>query len=91
MYQKTVDCGALPNNTTKNVAHNISNLKKVISFDGVGSQLTGNLNNIKFPFINGNLYADCYIQVSNIVLRTNTDMSSYTDCYMTIRYTKTTD
>ena len=40
LYQKTVDCGALPSNTLKDVAHNISNIKFVVDIKGVA--LTNN-------------------------------------------------
>ena len=87
LYQKTVDCGALPNNTTKNVAHNISNISKIVNIFGIG---IGD-NCLPLPYnitVTGGL--QLYANNTNIVLATNIDLST-TNGYVTLQYTKSTD
>ena len=85
IYRKTIDCGALPNNTSKTVAHGISNLEKAIMVSGFAIN-----NNWEFIYIPHALYG-FYINKTNIVMNTTFDYSSYTETYITIEYTKTTD
>lgn len=81
VYCKLVDFGKLPNNTYKDVAHGISNLKWVISVSG-----ESNGDNLI-----GNMYIT-YVHVfsTNIRIKTNTDRSGV-DASVLIKYTKTTD
>lgn len=84
LYEKTIDCGALPNNTTKNVAHNISNLKNVISVNGIGIGSTC----IPLPWISSTNQCTIYVRGTNVVIVDNDNLSSYNG-YVTLRYTKT--
>ena len=84
LYEKTIDCGALPNNGTKNVAHNISNLGNIISITGFG---TGNTN-IPLPWISTANQCTVYVRGTNIVIVDNDNLSAYNG-YVTLRYTKT--
>ena len=92
LYQKTVDCGALPNATSINKAHNISNIDKIINTYGIG------INNVGISIIvggcstNTNHTGDIGLAVtrSNISLLTYMDRSNY-NAYITLQYTKTTD
>lgn len=81
VYCKIVDFGKLPNNTIKDVAHGISNLKSAIS-------VTGESNGDNLI---GNAYIT-YVHVfsTNIRIKTNTDRSSVSATVL-IKYTKTTD
>lgn len=91
LFAKTIDCGALPNNTNKFVAHNISNLKHAVFFSGFATQST-NTPNLPLPYIvPTSLSASVgVIEVSgNIRITTASDMSAYTISYVTIFYTKT--
>lgn len=91
IYRKTISCGALPNNTTKKVAHGISNLGRVIKTEGysVGSaDSSGSF--IPVPYVSGVPMA-LYIDTTDIVLQTSGTYSNYSDSYVTIEYTKTTD
>lgn len=91
LYKKTVDFGAFPNNTTKSVPHGISNISKIVKITAIASASNIFLsvpwaspdNAIYNPY----LYAD----LTNINLRTARDMTNYTECYVTLEYTKTTD
>ena len=42
LYQKGINFGALPNNTTKDVAHNIANVDKIWVYDGFTYDSNGN-------------------------------------------------
>lgn len=88
VYEKVVDLGALPNNTTKNIAHGITNLDYIISFGGTAKS-GGTL--IPIPYtplaaIAENGIALLFSDV-NIGITTGKDRSSYTG-YITLRYTK---
>ncbi len=89
LYQKTVSIGALPNNTSKTVAHNISNAKRFIYIAGYGYNPTsGNGVPIVYP---GTPLVRSYVGPVNITITTNGDMSYMTESYITLKYTKTTD
>ena len=89
IYKKTIDFGALPNNTNKQVNHNISNLDRIIrveqSIDNNGTGFleisSGNANNNTFNF---------YGTATTISI-TATDDRSGCYAYFTLWYTKTTD
>lgn len=94
IYKKTIDFGALPNNTTKNVAHGVSDLEfgfidKDMSYSIVTATPTSwypldlSTNNTS-----ANRYA--YVSSSNVSIVTYTDRTSLS-AIITIRYTKTTD
>ena len=87
IYQKTIECGALPNNTTKNVAHGITNASKFISV----SAYTTNGTNYMFLNHPYEYFANVICNATNVMLRTNTNLSAYTETYVTIQYTKTSD
>ena len=94
LYQKTVDCGALPNNTTKTVAHGISDVDRIVELKGTAYSTT---NGYTLPLedIDGgagiNSAIRLYANVTNIYLDTKKDQSTYNKTLVTIQYTKTTD
>lgn len=90
LYQKTVDCGTLPNASGIQVAHNISNLADVVCIFGYA--VNSSYTSIPLPYpdtvleYNVNVSADTtYISIS-----TGRDRTQFTG-YITIQYTKTTD
>lgn len=90
LYQKTVNCGALPNNNDKNVPHGISNLDTIYYIQGIAVN-----NGVSIPLVfawkdNINSVASNYVDGNNIVLGAGIDRSAFT-AYVTLRYTKTTD
>ena len=94
LYQKTVNCGALPNNTTKEIAHDISNIDKVINIKGIAINASANTY-LNIPTITINQSLVNYqigMDVNNTYVRilTGIDRSSYS-AYVTLQYTKTTD
>lgn len=94
IYEISVDTGALPNNTTKSVAHGVSNMKfaKVI----IGSARNPN-NGIRIPLpyvYKSGSTTKClqiYVDDTNINLVSMENMSGYTESEVTIQYSKTTD
>ena len=94
VYQKTVNCGALPNKTTKQIIHGISGIDKVIKLNGFAWR-GSNSTMITLPYINNQLTSDTRVMAqttsNNILIGTSQDMSSFTESYITLQYTKTTD
>lgn len=91
IYRKVIDTGALPNNTTKAVAHNISNLELPIHVFGVGY---GPGDFMPLPYISSNNAASSvqiYLNSTNITIITGTDRTNYSKSYIVLEYTKTTD
>ena len=89
IYRKVVDCGALPNNTEKTVAHNIANIEWVVKYNGMAS------NGNEWLQLPASYYSTAAIGLSadstNIFLRPYSNRTSYTTTLVTIEYTKTTD
>lgn len=90
IYQKTIACGALPNNTTKNVTHGISSLYRVLHVDGYtynsGTQVT---LPIPYSATTTNDLLSVTTNNTNIIIVTNADKSAYTETYVTLHYTCT--
>lgn len=90
IYRKVIDFGALPNNTTKSVAHNITNLDKIVNL--VGYAVSGTVT-LVIPFVSLTNLASCIsnaVNGDNLTVTTGTDRSSFT-AKVIIEYTKTTD
>ena len=90
LYQKTIDGGKLPNNTSKEVAHNISDIDAVVECFGYFNNSSAY---VQFPNANpvgGSFFTTCYANATNITLGTNWDGSN-ADSFVTLKYTKTTD
>lgn len=89
IYRKVINFGALPNNTSKYMAHNISNIEYVVDCYGNAQNSSGSTT--KLPSNNGTINTNLYATKEEVRVVTNGDRSSYTVCYITIEYTKTTD
>lgn len=93
LYQKTIDFGTLPNATTKSVAHGISNITgdNVVSINPIASAGSYAI----FARIHDQQATNqCFFEVTDtnvICYARGANLSSYTQCYVTIQYTKTTD
>ena len=91
IYEKTVDCGYLSNNSAVSFPHGISNLKRVISHEGGAINSSGVY--LPLPKVSpaGLQYAvDIAVTSTDIVISTGNDRTDYY-AYVTLRYTKTTD
>lgn len=93
LYQKTVSFGALPNNTTKNVAHGIQNADFINPINVFAFYPNAQHNTSIPAFSLYNVANGIVVNVSNtdIEITARTDVSAYTNCYVTLLYTKTTD
>lgn len=84
IYKKTIDFGALPNNTSKQVAHNIDSLNRIIKIDGIMNN-SSDTHFWTIPYISVN---NIEVVSGNIQITTTLDLTSYT-AYVTLYYTKT--
>lgn len=91
LYEKTINFGALPNNTEKSVAHNISNVDKIWISDG----FVFTSSNTFYGLVHtaGSSQTMQYAWDTNVD-RTNVTIETYSDrstllAYITVRYTKT--
>lgn len=88
VYEKTIDCGNLPNSTTKQIAHGVT-YDKIVSLRGVCS----NSDNAFLPLpavATASQYAvELSIDTTNIVITTAQDRSAFSG-YVIIEYTKPT-
>lgn len=88
LYQKTIDCGALPNSSIKNVQHGIDNFGRLVNMYCVSKHPD---YQISIPYISGSYIVSIDIHGENIEIFSSLNMSNYTETYVTIQYTKTTD
>lgn len=86
VYAKMVSFGALPNNTSKQISSGISNMDALVDYSAYAA-VGGSCISLV------NLYYIYDLRVGNnyIYVQTNDDMSGWTECYFTLKYTKTTD
>lgn len=88
IYEKTVDCGVLPNNDSKQVAHGITNIDKIVNFVGIAYAISsGTALQLAYPSSINNFSIDMSVNKTNINILTLTDRTSFNG-YVTIRYTK---
>lgn len=93
-YRKVIDFGALPNNTTKSVNHDISNLDMIKKVEINGYDST-NSRWFPIPFVPaasmyGGISIATRITTTTIDINCSGDMSS-SSCEVTLEYTKTSD
>ena len=91
IWQKTVDCGALPNSSAKNIVHNISNIDSIVGYDGITMKPSdGTFRFIPTPTGSDNVkIIGVAFNRTQISIWTVEDWSAYTKTYITLRYTKT--
>jgi hypothetical protein len=95
IYQKTIDFGALPNTTSKSVAHNITSLDFCIAWEAIAYDTTGGAaGNTEYPLAAANTAAlanQIQIQIdttgANVNIRTGTNRSTFYG-YITLFYVK---
>lgn len=92
VYEKTVNCGALPNNNTKKVQHNISNVDHVWVYSGFSENTTSGFTN-QLNLTNDTTSGQWYTGVNKtyIEIWAGSNRTSYNNTYVILRYTKTTD
>ncbi len=90
IYQKTIDCGVLPNSSEKQVSTGLTNVN-VIDIRGYSYRPS---DDTLFPLpcvATSNAQVSVYYSSGKIYLTTFTDRTAFTDTKVTIQYTKTTD
>lgn len=88
LYEKTISCGALPNTSTKTISHGITGLKEVLYGEGMAIK-TGAFKPIPYMWNSINSVIAFEFTDQYIYINTTADYSSYTESYVTLRYTKT--
>lgn len=92
LYRKIVEFGALPNATSKNVAHSISNLLNVVNIKGWTKRADG--TTFPLPYESGSQINESIALFSNntnISIYCGVNRTEFTTTYITLEYTKTTD
>lgn len=91
IYKKTVDTGALPNNSIKTVAHGITGINKIIKMEGYAYRSSPNTLwvNLNWPSV-ATAASSIAIgaDLTNISVFTGTDRTAFTESYVTLYYTK---
>lgn len=91
IYKKVVDIGTLPNATTKQVNHDITNIDRIIKLYGVAWE-TGSTWTIVLPASSPTGSNNINLSASGTVLniQTGTNRTDWSG-YVVVEYTKTTD
>jgi len=87
LYEKTIDCGTLPNASQKLVFHNISNFKRCVDLRGYTYTTHG--NTMVLPIATTAMFVRIDVEPTKLNIVDNVDMSDCKETYITIRYTKT--
>lgn len=91
IYRKVVEFGTLPNTSTKNVAHNISNVDRWVNVSAIAENVAKGCLPIPYvssPITNGVALA---LTSTNITITTYSDRTYFDSCYVILEYTKTAD
>ena len=90
IYRKVINIGALPNTSSKDVNHNISNLDKIINY--YGSAQTSGGSYLCLPYASTSSGTTVQLWANSTIVRviTGTDRTDYSG-YIILEYTKTTD
>lgn len=95
LYQKTIDIGYLPSNSTKNVNHDIANIDKIVTVFGFAKDSTSAIDKtIPLPYANASSAGNqVQVEVYNTYIQIATKITAFSTYYgkVTIQYTKTTD
>lgn len=91
IYRKVVYCGALPNAQIKQVEHHITNLDHFTSCDAVAytDDKTTFFLSIATDIPAANAY--CIATLGFVEIWAGKDRRNFTNCYVTLEYTKTAD
>ena len=86
VYVKLLNFGALPDNTTKTVLHEIANVEYMICVTATAKGGSGSLTVNNMRGVEG-----CYATNENIVIETSGNLSTWPYCFCVLKYTKTND
>ena len=89
IFRKVINFGALPNSTTKSVAHGI-NFDSNFTLIQMWASATDPINFIAFPIpyagAGGNDGVKLYMDSTNVIISTQTNRAAYTRCFVVIEY-----
>ena len=89
IYRKVVDLGTLPNATTKDVSHGISNVSAFVDVRGMAVNTTSGIVTLPIPRVAtaNTMNLDVSLNATNIHLDTSFDYSGWTG-FVILEYTK---
>lgn len=88
VYEKVLDCGTLPNSTSKPVAHGITGSFTILPDRGVTGMTTDGTAQRPIPTALVGGLISIYLSTTSINIETSTNMSSYTKTWVMLRYVK---
>lgn len=93
LYQKTIDCGALPNATEKRVTTELSNIivRRIWGYSRKDNAATVNLPHSSPGLLTQNIEMEYGYSDNSIVIVTQLDRRTFTETYVTLQYTKNAD
>ena len=95
IYQKTINCGALPNATTKDVDTGLTDVDNVVMISGTSYEVNdSSFDVIPLPHVSHGATTynvEMYYWKNKIRIITSFNYSAYTKTFVTVRYTKTSD
>lgn len=88
IYKKTISVGNMPNASQKNVPHGITNLGRVVKYEGIVNSSTTIYSSL--PHVATNKLYDVQVAITStsVRLETSNDRTGMTNGYVTIFYTK---
>lgn len=93
LYQKTIDFGTLPNQTTKSIAHGISDIDAscIVSIEPIASTSSyATVPRVHDTNVSTQVFWE--VNSTNIICYSrNANNTAFTHCFVTLKYTKTTD
>ena len=92
IYKKTIDFGALPNASIKNVDHGVANIARVVKIDGIISFGSNTWSNIPLVYqgVDSIYNAEFQVTTTQVHCATSKDRSNLS-AIITFYYTKTID
>ena len=91
IYRKTISCGALPNTTSKTVAHGITNIDWIVDIYGTAATDSGSFILLPHNDYVAQFDVSLNCNANSISIVTTQNQSVFTKSYITLEYTKTTD
>ena len=92
IYRKVIDCGALPNNTTKYVTTGLDfTVCNVVRFEGFAKNTRSSDSTSVIQISYGTSVLPSVMKDGTIGFGVTGDWTNFSQCYVIIEYTKTTD
>lgn len=91
IYRKVINCGSLPNATSKTINHNIQNIEHSYIY---GTAIrSSDKREFPLPYAAASAGSEIQLDLTNtaIQITTSVDRSAFDQTYVIIEYTKTTD